>query len=191
MVPRAQYEELLRKYQELNRKMYGKDQNKKPVENMADPKIVMESGQGPLVETVSVFGEDGLVNKKKDAGKPEDRFTDDIDKTALENDISKLRNAENLIYKNQFDGAMKVLYPLEKSHYRQIKVRSKYLIGELLFRQKEYDLALQVFEEIISNYAFSGIVIKALEKIVNCADKLQLVEKKERYQSMLKDVFNG
>ena len=72
---------------------------------------------------------------------------------------------------------------------RQIRVHAKFYIGEILFRQQEYDLAMQVFEEILDKDAFSGIVLKTLGRLVTCSKKLKLKKKKDRYYSMLHDFF--
>ena len=79
--------------------------------------------------------------------------------------------------------------PLEKSPVKQLMVWSKYLIGEILFKQNEFDLAMQVFEEIINKHAFSGLVIKSLGRLIVCSEKLKLTKKKEQYYSLLHDFF--
>ncbi|MBP5296673.1 MAG: hypothetical protein J6Y94_05005 [Bacteriovoracaceae bacterium] len=65
------------------------------------------------------------------------------------------------------------------------------MTAEILYAQHEYDLAFQVYEEIIQQDAFSALVIPALAKLVTCADKLNLTEKKEQYYSLLHDVFGA
>ena len=91
----------------------------------------------------------------------------------------------------QTEKAMILLKELEGSPVRQIKVRAKLNIGNLLFDQKEYDLALQKYEEIIGQYAFSGLVLEALTKIIDCSEKLGLQEKRKRYYSILHDFFES
>jgi TolA-binding protein len=71
----------------------------------------------------------------------------------------------------------------------QIRVRSKFQIAEILFTQNEFDLASQVFEDIVKNYAFSGLVIDSLKRLVTCSEKLNLNDKAVKYQSMLSDIF--
>ena len=73
----------------------------------------------------------------------------------------------------------------------QVRVRAKYFIGEILFIQEEYDLAMQVFEEIINQHAFSAVIIKSLDRLVECSKKLGLSKKERRYFSILKDIFNS
>ena len=62
-------------------------------------------------------------------------------------------------------------------------------MGEILFSQGEYDLSLQIFEEILERHAFSGLVIKTLGRLIVCSEKLKLVGKQEKYYSILHDFF--
>ncbi len=80
---------------------------------------------------------------------------------------------------------------LEHSKVRQIAVQAKYYIGMILFKQSEFDLSMQLFEEIIRKDAFSGVVLKALGKLIVCTEKLKLSKKRERYYSMLHDFFEA
>ena len=84
-----------------------------------------------------------------------------------------------------------ILKELEGSKEKQIVVRAKMMLGDLLFNQGEYDLSSQVYEEIIGKYAFSGFVIKALGKLVVCSEKLKQPEKQAKYYSLLHDFFEA
>lgn len=105
-------------------------------------------------------------------------------KAQVETDIEKLDLSEKYIAVGNFDKATNYLKQLENSGNRQVQVRAKFLLGEMYFTQKEYDLALQIFEDIIKNYSFSGVVIKALNKLEACSKNLNLPKKQERYHSM-------
>jgi len=105
-------------------------------------------------------------------------------KAQVETDIEKLDLSEKYISVGNFDQATNYLKQLENSGNRQVQVRAKFLLGEMYFTQKEYDLALQIFEDIIKNYSFSGVVIKALNKLEACSKNLNLPKKRERYHSM-------
>jgi hypothetical protein len=61
----------------------------------------------------------------------------------------------------------------------------------MLFRQGEFDLSMQVFEEIITKYAFSGVVIKTLGRLIVCSERLKLAKKREQYFSILHDFFES
>ena len=85
--------------------------------------------------------------------------------------------------------ALKIFQFLEKSNSRQIKIRSKRYIGDIYFAGKQYDLALQVYEDMIRKNAFSGSTLKALGSAAKCAEQLGLTDKKAQYESLLQDVF--
>ena len=104
-------------------------------------------------------------------------------------EIEKLFSAQTLLEEKKYDQALKLFREVKKSQVRQVRVYAQYYIGELLFNQDEFDLSLQVFEEIIQNHAFSGVVLKSLEKLVICSDKLSLTEKRDQYNSILNDFF--
>jgi len=87
--------------------------------------------------------------------------------------------------------ATKIFQQLESQAAPVIKVRAKLQMGELLYQQGQYDLSLQVFEDIIKKHSHSGIVLQALKNAVECADKLGTQEKKEQYASMLNDIFES
>ena len=84
---------------------------------------------------------------------------------------------------------MNLLKNLQKSKHKQIQVRAQFFMGEALFLQGEFDLARQAYEEIIQKNAFSGFVIKTLERLIACAEHLGMKEKKEQYHSILYDFF--
>ena len=71
----------------------------------------------------------------------------------VKDDIAKLQKARRLLRQNKFDQSLRILKALENSQVRQIRVHSRFYIGELLFTQQEYDLAMQVFEEILKKDA--------------------------------------
>lgn len=112
--------------------------------------------------------------------------TDEID-----DQISRLREVQELVKVNKFEQALMILKELEASSEKQIVVRAKMMLGDLLFNQGEYDLSSQVYEEIINKYAFSGFVIKALGKLVVCSEKLKQPEKQAKYYSLLHDFFEA
>lgn len=112
--------------------------------------------------------------------------TDDVDEQ-----IVQLREAATLVKVNKFDNALAILKDLESSKEKQIVVRAKLMLGDLLFQQGEFDLAMQAYEDIIKNYAFSGLVVKALGKLVACSEKLKQPEKQAKYYSLLHDFFEA
>lgn len=202
VVPKAQYDQLLAKYEELLQKSSApanvssaptqmeSQTSADIVENLAQSTEVIDAGGAPeLVETVDVFGDGQAPQVATTSRKQETKL--DIPQTPedLENQLLSLRKAKRLVQDKQFNPAMSQLKSLEDSSFLQIKVRARFLIGEILYQQQSYDLAMQVYEDIVHNYAFSGVVLEALQKLVVCSEKLNLPKKKELYFSMLHDFF--
>jgi len=210
-VAKEQYDELNRKYLELLNKSKN---NPKVVnelnEKTSQPKV---EGQPEFVKETSIDpselvnqidqklpdikegnGVDVLAESDKKIGPPLPNTiaenivvaSDDIDEQ-----IQNLRDVQNHIKVNKFENALTLLKSLESSKEKQIVVRAKYMLAELLFNQGEYDLSMQVFEEIVNKYAFSGFVIKSLGKLVACSEKLKLPEKQAKYYSLLHDFFEA
>lgn len=206
-VPKAQYDQLKQKYEKLlagsksapmtsdgNPLLQdGKEkdlfENKDPDEivkelNKLEPDAVA-SGKAPeLVETVDVFGK-GITK----LGPAKAIVSSDYDSVDVQGQIEQLQRARRYLAQNKMDSALNEFKLLENSPVRQIQVRARFNIGELLFRQGEFDLAMQVFEDILQKDAFSGIVIKTLGRLIACSEKLKLKKKQEQYYSILHDFF--
>jgi TolA-binding protein len=216
-VSKEQYDELARKYQELLNTTKEKVDNK-VVKAEANPVAAepTKDGMRPEVATTTTLDPGDIVNKIDQAvpdAKPEGvelnsdakpsiakqgppipetmgvqhvNLTDDVD-----DQIVKLREATDLIKVNKFENALVILKELENSKEKQVVVRAKIMLGDLLFSEGEYDLAMQVYEEVIKKYAFSGYVLKALGKLVACSEKLKQPEKQAKYYSLLHDFFEA
>ena len=206
-VPRAQYDDLKRKYDQLMRdKKIERVESPSSANNMLnemekDPSEVVNelanvSETGELAETVDVFGKDGVVGKRP-APRPMAPVSNTIPAqykkgytgALVEDHISKLRKGERFLRQKKLDQALTIFKELDKSPVRQIVVRSKFYIGEILFMQGEYDLAMQIYEEVLTKHAFSGIVLKTLGRLIVCSEKLKIDSKKEKYYSILHDFF--
>ena len=156
-----------------------------------------QMGAGPkadLVETVDVFGKNGIAKNQGTQVAPVvsmglEQHESDFVSDSIESEINKLREAEGYIAQNKFNDGLNLLKEVENSTSRQVRVRAKFLLGEILFKQKEFDLAMQVFEEIISKDAFSGMVLKSLGRLIICAEKLKQEKKQQQYYSILHDFF--
>lgn len=199
-VPKSQYDALAKKYEALlkERRMdqvqgSQADQMMNQMEGDVPPSDVVDQlskvkNSSELAETVDVF------QQAKNAKGGNQSFqrpmsTGEIDTALIEDHIAKVRKAEKLVAQNKYDASINMIKELEKSPVRQVVVRAKFLMGEILFGQGEFDLALQVFEEILENHAFSGLVIKTLGRLIVCSDKLKLAGKQEKYYSILHDFF--
>lgn len=185
VVPREQYDQLLVKYEELSKKYEDIKENP----NAGKPSIMddVQTGQGENfsqgTETVDVFA--GQAPAADAAAGPIGNISQD-----LEAQITLFRKAMTLKTANPGE-ATKIFQQLENQGGPSIKVRAKLQIGELLLGRGQYDLALQVFEDIINKNSYSGVVIDALKFGVVCADKLGIQNKKEQFASMLNDVFES
>jgi TolA-binding protein len=212
-VPKEQYDELARKYQDLltqSKKIetaapvektpaVAANPNEQAKPHMAeataiDPSELVNKIDSAIPDAVPAVGEGNKAQEihasaptvPTSTGVKTVNNTDEID-----GQISRLREVQELVKVNKFENALVILKELEASKEKQIVVRAKMMLGELLFNQGEYDLASQVYEEIINKYAFSGFVIKALGKLVVCSEKLKQPEKQAKYYSLLHDFFEA
>lgn len=188
-VSKSQYNDLMVKYKNLNDKY----------QSLKDEKITKTSSFDQAkelgkteTETVDVFGKNGLANE---VSKSLDNVSSNLPavKPMSANDIDQevktYKKAVLLKENGKTEDSLKVFQFLEKSNTKQIRVRSRIHIGQIYLVQKQYDLALQVFENVIANDAFSSRVLDALKGAVTSSSKLGLANKKLRYESMIKDVF--
>lgn len=178
-VSKTQYDELMDKYKHLSSKY----------ENLKDTQIKNRSGFDQIdsmidpshdsnTETIDVFSKD---NKKA--------LVKQTSEKSISTDLDFYNKGLTLLQNKKTDEALKVFQFLQKSQVKQVQVRAKQHIGNIYLNKKQYDLALQVYEGIIHNNSYSGIVIKALEKASICSGHLGLKGKKAQYDSILKDFF--
>ena len=109
----------------------------------------------------------------------------------LEDQIAAIDTIKQFIAEKKYNDAFLYAKKLENSSHRQIKARAIYLKGEVFFQQKEYDLAMQLLEEVVGGHAFSSVVLTALKRLIVCTEKLQLEKKKRKYYSILHDFFEA
>lgn len=203
-VPKSQYDELLGKYEVLLKEKSGNgdvekittsslisdssDMQMKP-QAKSDTDLIHQLEDSSLASTVDIFGsnEDSQVRKAKISNGPDNNLVNKDNN--IENELLLLAKAKSAADKNEFKKSLGFLTEIENSQNEQIKVRAKFNIADLLFRQQEYDLAMQAYEDIISNYAFSGVAVATLGRLVACAEKLKLSKKRDHYYSLLHDVF--
>lgn len=203
-VPKAQYDQLLGRYNSLleQTKNLSPSEGGAPTEGadlVGQLSQVKSTPTNPeLAETVDVFakiGNDTVTNTN--AAVPSmvstgaSAVAPDYKNIDVEGQIATLRKAETLVYANRNDEALKLIKKIENSPVRQVAVRARFLLGELMFNQGEFDLSMQVYERILSHDAFSGVVIKTLGRLIVCSEKLGLSDKKDKYYSMLHDFFGA
>lgn len=199
-VPKEQYDELAKKYQALL------DESKKTsspiIGNTVEPQLDTVTVLDPsdLLNQIDVTIPDQKKSKIDPMLRPQNNTQPVIgsynvkklnQSDSIDDQISKLREVHALAQANKFDQALVLLRELEDSSEKQIVVRAKMILGDLLFNQNEFDLASQVYEEIVGQYAFSGFVVKALGKLVVCSEKLKQPEKQAKYYSLLHDFFEA
>lgn len=173
MVPRSQYDQLMERYKNL-----AKDSGREKVSSTSKK----ENISAKLGETVS------LKNKKI-----EEALLESINQKVDVKGAKKESKLFNLAYrtyiKKDFNKALKMFQSLEKSNYSQVRVRSRFYIAEILFNQKEYDLAMQLYESIINEDAFTGFSLKCFERLVVCSKELGIEDKEIKYQSLLEGLL--
>lgn len=178
-VSKGQYDDLMVKYKTLNDKHERlKEQG---LNNKSGFDQITELSKNKSTETVDVFGDNGISSKLKS--------TRSAVPSSIEEEVSYYKKAVALQGNGKNDEALKLFQFLENSTVAQLKVRSKLHIGDIYFSKNQYDLALQVYEDIIRNHAFSSSVLGALKHAVVCSTQLGLSDKRAQYESLLKDVF--
>lgn len=179
-VSKDQYDDLMSKYKELKIK-HDMLKNDKPMS--ANNSMASEPIPSKNTETVDVFGDGGILPKPTAAARVSERPQD------LEEELRYYEKAVALKENNKIEEALKIFHFLEKSTSKQLVVRAKLQVGHIYFAQKQFDLALQVYEGIIRTHSFSSISLDALGRAADCAVKLGLNEKSAQYESLLRDVF--
>jgi TolA-binding protein len=199
-VSSEQHELLKQKYDELAKRYSLLQQELESTEG-ASPSILQDLNNNTqdqnkikgddLAETVDVFASQQRKREdKKSLNSSTPRISsENIDPDLIEEQIHILRKIEGLVNQNKFNNALNEIKKIEDSAIRQISVRAKFFLGEVLFAQEQYDLAMQVYEEIIKEDAFSGVVIKSLGRLIVCSESLKLDKKRDAYYSILHDFF--
>jgi hypothetical protein len=184
-VSREQYDQLLVKYEELSKKYEtikegGPKESNSLVDELQKSSSENFANVSPNVETVDAF-----TGKNQQVVVATENISSDV-----ESQLALFKKGVMMKSSNPGE-ATKIFQQLESQGAPAVKVRSKLQIGELLYGKGQFDLALQVFEDIINTQAHSGIVLDALKYAVVCSDKLGIQNKKDQYASMLNDVFEA
>jgi tetratricopeptide (TPR) repeat protein len=181
-VPREQYDQLLVKYEELSKKYEELKENPGSRSTLVDE---LNKTQTENFANTSSNAETETVNLFPDAAPMAIEVPADI-----ESQLSLYRRGLALKASNPGE-ATKIFQQLENQAISPVKSRAKYQIGEMLLDRGQFDLALQIFEDIITKHANSGVVLEALRGAVTASDKLGIPNKKDQYSSMLNDVFGS
>lgn len=179
-VSREQYDELLVKYEELSKKYEAlKDGKSSATSSLIDEiQNTPKTSANVETETVDIFAPAGNQSAASTAALPQD----------IESELSLYRKGLALKASNPGE-ATKIFQQLERSSTPSVRVRAKFQVGEMLYSRQQFDLALQVFDDIITKDAHSGVVLDALKYAAVCSDKLGVAQKRDQYTSLLKDIF--
>lgn len=107
-----------------------------------------------------------------------------VEPERVEKEVDLYQKAVLLKDNGNFDEAIKIFNQLGQAKSKQILVRVKNQLGHIYQAQGQFDLAIQMFKEVIEKYAFSGVVISALAGIVECYDKMGMPNEKLKYESL-------
>jgi tetratricopeptide (TPR) repeat protein len=185
-VSKKDYEELKARYDSLlQASQNGTGSTTTPSQDLLSD---LSSAKGSeSFQTVDVFSDYPQETSKGTVGKSEGG----AGSTAIDQEMAQLSKITALLGQRDFDNAMNLLKPLENSKIKQVQTQAKFLLAESLFLQNEFDLAMQVYEEIIRKDAYSSLVLRSLGRLIVCAEKLKIDEKKEKYYSLLHDFFEA
>ena len=188
-VSKDKYDDLLAKYKNLEEKYKTQMAAEETAPTEQSLQQLDEMAQSNL-DTVDPFA-NGVIAAKANAPQQEASLVQDAPKNTetVNKELDYYTKATNLLSNNKKDEALKLFQYLESNASRQIKIRSKLSIGRIYQSKQQYDLALQVFESIIRENAFSVYVLEALKSAAECSSKLGLDQKNKKYNSILKDFF--
>jgi tetratricopeptide (TPR) repeat protein len=184
-VSREQYDQLMSKYKNLLSEHERLKENR--LTSPGADLLGELQATSASTESVDVFGKNGLVESAEKTKTPE--ISKPLNESDLSKEIQLFKKAIALKEAGKQDDALKIFQVMEKSYTKQIRARARYQIANIYYGQAQFDLALQVTETIISDDAFSAIVLDAIKIALDCCEKLGLEEKKLKYNSILVDVF--
>ena len=181
-VPKSQYNDLLLKYNNLSEEhsKLKEMQSTMPAKNTGYNQIDELSKSVENSDAIDVFAEENVTDSMQESRSSSSEVS------AL---VATYNKAKALKENGKIKAALGLFQSLERSNVEQVVVRAKYQTGQIYFEQNQFDLALQVYESIISNNSYSSVVLEALQGAIVCSSNLGLADKKARYQSVLRDFF--
>lgn len=179
-VSKAQYDDLLLKYNNLNEEnaklKETKQEMKRPYDQIDELSNTVEAS-----DSIDVFAEEQIASKIEN--------TQNLSNKNIANLVNSYEKAIAFKNNGKLKAALGIFQFLEKSNVEQVVVRAKYQIGQIYYNQNQFDLSLQVYESIIANNSYSSIVLNALKGAILSSKNLGLKDKEVRYSSVLKDFF--
>ena len=171
-VSKEKYENLLKKYKSLVEKNTPRQTLGKPSGTHANP--ILESRQ------VDEFRKSLMSSEAKAATASQKKYNS----KKVRKDISLLYQAYSMFNKKKFGDVIIILKELEGSQVFQIRAQARFLLGKTMFEQEEYDVAMQIFEEIVLGMRGTVIGLLSLEKLISCTDKVGLLQKKKYFSQL-------
>jgi len=168
-VPREQYETLLSQYNDLKSK----------TESSQTPSLTSE--EFPTSPTVSMGAEESMAPSLSNTSAM----------SATGDEFEELQKAILAFEIKKYDLSMNLLDKLTGSSEDQVKYRSRFYAGKILFARGEFNLAMQVFEDLLERYAFSGLSVESLQLAIQCAEKLGQGEKIKKLSELAKRLGLG
>lgn len=185
-----QYNDMVSKNKELEEKVElleaRLNQNQAPSNNDLANEMVKDSGRDELITEVV-----DLSSLTNNSSRPEvaENLSSAVaaapmNPSDVEKEVDLYQKAVLLKNNGNYNESIKIFNRLGQASSKQILVRVKQQLGEIYQAQGQFDLAIQMYKEVIEKYAFSGIVINALTGIVECYDKMGMPSEKLKYQSL-------
>lgn len=179
-VSREEYDKLMSKYEELNRKtQMAKD----------DPYKDREAGVHEIIGDLNAANEkaDGFETaelESPEASMPINIETSDIPQSAMsvETEVNNWKEGLNSFRANDFVKAAVIFKGLTSSPIIQIRARALYYAAVIKFIEKDYAKALPLFEVVMNNYSSSIVAVKALKYAERCTEALGDQKKSLQYR---------
>ena len=163
-VPKEKYDDLLKKYKDLvstkGPDLPNNGTNFVPVEN----------------KEMLLDLKNRLLNSKMEFNNVQDYNPSRVSK-----DLNLLYQAYDKFNQKKFGDVIILLKELEASQVFQVRAQAKYLFGITMFEQGEFDLAMQIFEDVMVKMRSSVFGLLSLNKLLACTERLGLKKKNEYY----------
>ncbi len=186
-VSREEYDKLLTKYEDLNRKFQ---------ESKDDPYKDREAGVHEIIGDLNAANEKSSEFETADLNEVGPAMPIEIDTnnipqnpSAIESDVLAYKEGLNAFRSSDFLKAAVIFKGLTSSPVIQVRARALYYAGVIKFNEKQYTKALPLFEQVVANYSSSIVSVKALKYAERCAESLGDEQKTLMYRQN-SQVFN-
>lgn len=171
-VSKEEYEKLLVKYKALVEKNTPSQPTAKSLKVHSNP--ILESKQVEDFRKSLISSESNVVSKN----------SKNYHSKRVRKDIGLLYQAYSMFNQKKFGDVIIILKELEDSQVFQIRAQARFLLGKTMYEQGEYDVAMQIFEEIVLKMRGTVFGLLSLEKLISCTDKVGLMQKKKYFSQL-------